>query len=164
MRIAPCMFCAESLGKINATDVKLFLNGSVHEFYRLKVLITRKRVNTFMVGKKKNATVARKDKTLPRFQNTSQDPKTRPIIQNTSQNLKTLPRIQKYFPESKTLPRIQILGCVLESGKCFVLMSHHRMLMTKAIWSGVISIRFISTMIDAIDAPCSSRFCSLEMM
>ena len=176
MRIAPCMFCAESLGKINATDVELFLNGSVHEFYRLKVLITRKRVNTFMVGKK-NATVARKDKTLPTFQNTSQNPKTRPIIQNTSQNLKTLPRIQKYFPESKTLPRIQILGCVLdsgksfgfwdvflESGKCFVLMSHHRMLMTKAIWSGVISIRFISTMIDAIDAPCSSRFCSLEMM
>ena len=177
MRIAPCMFCAESLGKINATDVELFLNGSVHEFYRLKVLITRKRVNTFMVGKKKNATVARKDKTLPRFQNTSQDPKTCPIIQNTSQNLKTLPRIQKYFPESKTLLRIQntsqnpdfgmcfgFWDVFLESGKCFVLMSHHRMLMTKAIWSGVISIRFISTMIDAIDAPCSSRFCSLEMM
>ena len=137
MRIVPCMFCAESLGKINATDVELFLNGSVHEFYRLKVLITRKRVNTFMVGKK-NATVARKDKTLPRFQNTSQNPKTRPIIQNTSQNLKTLPRIQKYFPESKTLPRIQntsqnpkhfpesrfwdvfwILGNLLDSGMCF---------------------------------------------
>ena len=118
MRIAPCMFCAESLGKINATDVELFLNGSVHEFYRLKVLITRKRVNTFMVGKK-NATVARKDKTLPRFQNTSQNPKTRPIIQNTSQNLKTLPRIQKYFPESKTLPRIQNTCQNPDFGMCF---------------------------------------------
>ena len=118
MRIAPCMVCAESLGKINATDVELFLNGSVHEFYRLKVLITRKRVNTFMVGKK-NATVARKDKTLPRFQNTSQNPKTRPIIQNTSQNLKTLPRIQKYFPESKTLPRIQNTSQNPDFGMCF---------------------------------------------
>ena len=118
MRIAPCVFCAESLGKINATDVELFLNGSVHEFYRLKVLITRKRGNTFMVGKK-NATVARKDKTLPRFQNTFQNPKTRPIIQNTSQNLKTLPRIQKYFPESKTLPRIQNTSQNPDFGMCF---------------------------------------------
>ena len=125
MRIAPCMFCAESLGKINATDVELFLNGSVHEFYRLKVLITRKQVNTFMVGKKKNATVARKDKTLPRFQNTSKNPKTRPRIQNTSHNPKHVPESKntsqnpKHFPESKTLPRIQILGCVLDSGMCF---------------------------------------------
>ena len=54
MRIALCMFFVESLGKINATDVELFLNWSVHKFYRLKVLITRKRVNTLMVGKKKN--------------------------------------------------------------------------------------------------------------
>ena len=28
---APCMFCEESLGKINAKDVELFRNGSVHE-------------------------------------------------------------------------------------------------------------------------------------
>ena len=32
---APCMFCEESLGKINEKDVELFLNRSVHEFYRL---------------------------------------------------------------------------------------------------------------------------------
>ena len=65
-------------------------------------------------------TVAHKDKTLPRIQNTSQNPKhvpeskntsqnpkTHPRIQNTSQNPKTHPRIQKDFPESKTGPRIQ---------------------------------------------------------
>ena len=58
--------------------------------------------------------VARRDKTLPRIQNTSQNPKTLcriqkhvpesktlPRIQNTSQNPKTLPRIQKHVPESK---------------------------------------------------------------
>ena len=28
---APCMFCEERLGKINAKDVELFRNGSVHE-------------------------------------------------------------------------------------------------------------------------------------
>ena len=33
--------------------------------------------------------------------------KTLPRIQNTSQNPKTLPRIQKHIPETKTLPRIQ---------------------------------------------------------
>ena len=32
--------CEESLGKINAEDVELFRKGSVHEFYRLKALIT----------------------------------------------------------------------------------------------------------------------------
>ena len=77
----------------------------------------------------------------------SQNPKTHPRIQNMSQN-------PEYVPESKTLPRIQkcfgiwevfwILGCVfgflgwvldsckcseilgrvLDSGKCFVPMSH----------------------------------------
>ena len=30
----------ESLGKIKAKDVELFRKGPVHEFYRLKVLIT----------------------------------------------------------------------------------------------------------------------------
>ena len=30
------LFCEESLGKIDAKDVKLFWNGSVHEFYCLK--------------------------------------------------------------------------------------------------------------------------------
>ena len=35
-----CMFCEESLGKINAKDFELFRNGCVHEFYRLKALIT----------------------------------------------------------------------------------------------------------------------------
>ena len=38
-------------------------------------------------------TVAHKDKTLPRFQNTSKNPKTLPRIQNTSQNPKRFPRI-----------------------------------------------------------------------
>ena len=36
---APCMFCEESLRKINVKDVELFRNGSVHGFCRLKVLI-----------------------------------------------------------------------------------------------------------------------------
>ena len=35
-------------------DVELFRNGSVHEFYRLKALITLKQVITKMVGKKNN--------------------------------------------------------------------------------------------------------------
>ena len=30
----------ESFGKINAKDVELFQNGSVHEFYHSKALIT----------------------------------------------------------------------------------------------------------------------------
>ena len=74
-------------------------------------------------------------KTRPRIQNTSQNPKhvqeskTRPRIQNTSQNPKTRPRIQntsqnpKHFPESKTRPRILkcfgVVWLVLDSGKCF---------------------------------------------
>ena len=62
--------------------------------------------------------------------------KSRPRIENTSQNPKVLPRIQKYFPESKhvpesknisrnskTLPRIQRTSqnpkTLLDSGKCF---------------------------------------------
>ena len=48
---APCMFCEESLGKINVKDVELFRNGSVHEFCRLKALITLEEVNTSMVEK-----------------------------------------------------------------------------------------------------------------
>ena len=35
-------------------DVQLFLNGSVHEFYHLKVLITLEQVITSMVEKKNN--------------------------------------------------------------------------------------------------------------
>ena len=34
------MFCEESFGEINTKDVELFQNGSVHEFYCLKVFIT----------------------------------------------------------------------------------------------------------------------------
>ena len=52
-------------------------------------------------------TVAHKDKILPRFQNTSQNPKTLPRIQNTSQNPKTLPRIENTSQNPKTLPRIE---------------------------------------------------------
>ena len=51
---APCMFCEESLRKINVTDVfELFRNGSVHEFCRLKALITLEEVNTSMVEKRR---------------------------------------------------------------------------------------------------------------
>ena len=39
---------------INAKDVELFWNGSVHEFYHLNVLITLEHVNTSVVEKKKN--------------------------------------------------------------------------------------------------------------
>ena len=45
---APCMFCEESLGKINVKDVELFRN---EQFCRLKALITlekgRKRKNLY---------------------------------------------------------------------------------------------------------------------
>ena len=40
------MFHEEWLGKINAKNVELFWNGLVHEFYRLKALITLEQVNT----------------------------------------------------------------------------------------------------------------------
>ena len=43
------MFHEECLGKINAKNVELFWNGLVHEFYRLKALIT---LNTSVVEKK----------------------------------------------------------------------------------------------------------------
>ena len=45
---SPCVFCEESLGKINTKDVGLFLNGAVHEFYRLKAL------TLYFSGRKKN--------------------------------------------------------------------------------------------------------------
>jgi len=48
---APCMFCEENLGKINVKNVELFRNGLVHEFCRLKALITLEEVNTSMVQK-----------------------------------------------------------------------------------------------------------------
>ena len=50
---SPCVFCEESLGKINTKDVGLFLNGSVHEFYRLKALISLEQIYTLVVEKKK---------------------------------------------------------------------------------------------------------------
>ena len=45
------MFWEESLRKINKCDLELFRNGSVHEFYRLKELITLEQVNTSVVEK-----------------------------------------------------------------------------------------------------------------
>ena len=49
------MFCEESLGKVNAKDLELFWNYRlIHEFYRLKALITSEQVNTSEVEKKKN--------------------------------------------------------------------------------------------------------------
>ena len=53
------------------------------------------------------STVARRDKTLPRFQKHVPESKTRPRIQKHVPESKTLPRIQKHVPESETLPRIQ---------------------------------------------------------
>ena len=38
------MFYEESVGKINAKDLKLFRNGSVNKFYHLKALITLEQV------------------------------------------------------------------------------------------------------------------------
>ena len=38
--------CEESLGKIDAKDVEFLRNGSVHEFYRSKALITLEQLNT----------------------------------------------------------------------------------------------------------------------
>ena len=49
---APCVFCEESLRKINTKDVGLFLNRSVHEFYRLKALIGLEQIYTSVVEKK----------------------------------------------------------------------------------------------------------------
>ena len=49
------MFCEESLGKVNPKDLELFRNYRlIHEFYRLKVLITSEQVNISEVEKKKN--------------------------------------------------------------------------------------------------------------
>lgn len=45
------MFCEESFGEINAIDVKLFQNGSVREFYRLKALISLEQVKISVVKK-----------------------------------------------------------------------------------------------------------------
>jgi len=45
------MFYEESFGEINAKDVELFRNGSVHEFYRLKALISLEQVNISVVKK-----------------------------------------------------------------------------------------------------------------
>lgn len=47
-----CIFCEVSFGKINAKDVELFRDRSVHEFYHLKALITLEQVNTSVVEKK----------------------------------------------------------------------------------------------------------------
>jgi len=47
-----CM--TEALPKINKCALELFRNKSVHEFYRLKELITLEQANTSVVEKKKN--------------------------------------------------------------------------------------------------------------
>ena len=47
------MFYRESSGKINAKDVDLFQNESVHKFYHSKALITFEHMNIFS-GQKKN--------------------------------------------------------------------------------------------------------------
>ena len=48
------MFCEESSGKIKESlNLELFQNVSVHQFYRLKALITLKQVNFTECSKKK---------------------------------------------------------------------------------------------------------------
>ena len=46
------MFCEQSLRKIKFKGSELFRNVSVHEFYRLKALITLEQVNTTEWSKK----------------------------------------------------------------------------------------------------------------
>ena len=43
----------ESFRKINAKGVKLFQNGSIHEFYHAKALITLEELNTLVIEIKK---------------------------------------------------------------------------------------------------------------
>ena len=70
-------------------------------------------------------TVAHKDKTLPRFQNTSQNPKTLPRIQNTSQNSKNTSQNPKHFTQSKNTSQnlfwtlFGFWEVFLDSGTCF---------------------------------------------
>ena len=59
-----------------------------HAVLKFSLLRVSSRTANFRVSM-----VARRDKTLPRIQNTSQKPKTLPRIQSTYQNPKTLPRI-----------------------------------------------------------------------
>ena len=44
----------QRLPNINAKDVELFRNGTVHDFYRLKALIALEQVITSVVEEKKN--------------------------------------------------------------------------------------------------------------
>ena len=46
--------CRDVTSTAYSKDVKLFRNGLVHEFYRLKALITLEQANISMVEKKKN--------------------------------------------------------------------------------------------------------------
>ena len=79
-------------------------------------------------------TMAHRDKTLPRIQNTSQNLRTLARIQNPSQKTKNTPKNPKYFPDSKTLldsgkcfgfwDIFWILGHVLDSGMCFWILGH----------------------------------------
>ena len=49
------MFCEESLGKINKYYLELLRNGSVHEFYPLKEMLTLEQVNTSVVKKREES-------------------------------------------------------------------------------------------------------------
>ena len=49
------MFCEESLGKINKYYLELLGNGSVHEFYPLKEILTLEQVNTSVVKKREES-------------------------------------------------------------------------------------------------------------
>ena len=53
------MLCEESFGEINAKDVELFQNGSVHEFYRLKALISLEQVNIAVIKKRRRIAVSK---------------------------------------------------------------------------------------------------------
>ena len=86
-----------------------------------------------------------KSKTLPRIQNTFQNPKHFPESKNTSQNPKTLPRIQN------TSQRRRCFGfwdVFLDSGKCFWILG------------SVLSLR--ATVIRSDHAAGQEQKCSLE--
>ena len=53
------MSCEESFGKINAIYVELFQNGSVHEFYCLKALISLEQVNISVIKKRRRIAVSK---------------------------------------------------------------------------------------------------------
>ena len=66
-------------------------------------------------------TVAHKDKTLPRIQNTSQNPKHFPESKNTSQNPKHFPESKNTSQNPKRFPRIQNRSRIQNTSQIWIL-------------------------------------------